>query len=200
MHISDGVLSGSICIGSSVAAGALVAYSLKRMKNEDIPSISVMTAAFFVASLIHVKIGPSSAHLLLNGLVGIILGISSFPAILVALLLHAIMFQHGGMTTLGVNSLVMGLPALIAYIIFKLQIFFKSRSVLAISILSFISGSISVILTALLTSSFLMAAGSEFFDTAKVVLIIHAPISVIEGFITLFIISFLYKVKPEMIK
>lgn len=194
MHISDGVLSGTICIGSSVVAATLVAYSLKKTRNEDIPSISVMTAAFFVASLIHIKIGPTSGHLLLNGLVGIILGISSFPAILVALLLHTIMFQHGGMTTLGVNSLVTAIPAVISYIIFKSQKYIKSKNRLIKSTFSFISGSTSVILTALLTSFFLYAAGSEFYETAKVILIIHAPISVIEGFITLFVKKILQKV------
>lgn len=33
-----------------------------------------MTAAFFVASLIHVPIGPTSVHLLLNGLLGVVVG------------------------------------------------------------------------------------------------------------------------------
>jgi cobalt/nickel transport system permease protein len=39
-----------------------------------------------VASLIHVPIGPSNAHLILNGLVGLLLGWGAFPAILVALI------------------------------------------------------------------------------------------------------------------
>ena len=199
MHISDGVLSGSVCVGSGVAAAALVAYSLRKMKNEDIPGIAVMTAAFFVASLVHIKIGPTSAHLILNGLVGIILGISSFPAILVALLFHALMFQHGGITTLGVNSIAMGVPALISYGIFRSAGFIKSRSKFVISIFSFISGSFAIIFSSIFTSLFLIAAGQEFIETAKIVLIVNAPIAIIEGFITLFVVSFLQRVKPEMI-
>ena len=105
MHISDGILNGEICIASAAAAGIITVVSLKFIKKEEIPKISVLTAAFFVASLVHIKIGPTSAHLVLNGLLGAILGLASFPAILVALIFQAVMFQHGGLTTLGVNTL-----------------------------------------------------------------------------------------------
>ncbi|MDY6967928.1 MAG: cobalt transporter CbiM [Spirochaetota bacterium] len=199
MHISDGVLSGPVCIGSSVVAAALIAYSLKKMENEEIPGIAVMTAAFFVASLIHIKIGPTSTHLVLNGLVGIILGISAIPAILVALLFHALMFQHGGITTLGVNSLAMSVPALISFGIFKSAKFIKSKSKFVTSLFSFISGSLAIIFSSIFTSLFLITAGQEFLETAKIVLVINAPIAIIEGFITLFVVSFLQRVKPDMI-
>ena len=199
MHISDGVLGLPVHACGSTLAAALTVYSLKKVKNEDIPAISVMTAAFFVVSLIHIKMGPVSGHLMLNGLVGIILGLSAFPAILVALFFQAIMFQHGGITTLGVNSLSMGIPALLAYSIFKLRAFSKSKEGFIISALSFISAFSSVMFSAFFISLFLVSAGNEFFETAKIVLAIHAPIAVIEGLITVFIISFLYKVKPDMI-
>ena len=199
MHISDGILSIPVYAGGAAIAVAITAHSLKNTRSEDIPRISVMTAAFFVASLIHIRIGPSSGHLLLNGLIGIILGMSAFPAILVALIFQAIMFQHGGITTLGVNSLAMGLPALMAYLIFKLRKLIKSEKSIVISLLSYLSGFLSVILSAVLISLFLAAAGKELFNTAKVVLIVHAPIAIVEGFITAFVVSFLLKIKPEMV-
>ena len=65
-----------------------------------IPRIALMTAAFFVASLIHVPIGPTSVHLLLNGLVGVLLGWRSALAIAVGLLLHGL---PGGETDHGVE-------------------------------------------------------------------------------------------------
>ena len=112
MHISDGVLSFPvIAAGYGVAIG-ITAFSLKKTKTEDIPKIAVMTSAFFVASLIHVPLGPTSVHLLLNGLVGILLGWAAFPSIFMALLLQALLFQFGGITSLGANACVMGIPAL----------------------------------------------------------------------------------------
>ena len=56
----------------------------------------------------------SSAHLILNGLLGVVLGWAAFPVIFVALLLQAVLFQFGGFTVLGVNTATMGLGALAA--------------------------------------------------------------------------------------
>jgi len=200
MHISDGILNAEVCVGAALAAALITSYSLKKTLKDDIPKISVMTAAFFVASLIHVKIGPSSAHLLLNGLVGITLGISSFTAILVALLFQAIMFQHGGITTLGVNTIAMGLPALIAYGVYKLHALLPAKRNLFLPFFSFIAGFLSVIFSAIFISLFLILTGKEFFETSKVILIVHAPIAIVEGIITLFAVSFLQRIKPEVLQ
>src|SRR5262249_15470636 len=72
--------------------------------------------AFFIASSIHVPIpgSPSSAHLLLNGLVGVLLGWRAALAIPIGLFLQATLLGHGGFLALGVNSFVMTLPALLA--------------------------------------------------------------------------------------
>ncbi len=199
MHISDGILSVPVYAGGAAIAAAMTVYSLKKTENQDIPKLSVMTAAFFVASLIHVKIGPTSGHLVLNGLVGIVLGISAFPAILVALLFQAIMFGHGGITTLGVNSVAMGLPALLAYGVFRLRGLVKSKKNFVDSLFSFLSGSLAVLLSAVFISFFLITTGEEFYATAKIVMGAHIPIALIEGGITAFVISFLRRVKPEVI-
>ena len=82
------------------------------VRDEEIPRIALMTAAFFVASLIHVPIGPTSVHLLLNGLLGVIVGRRAPLAVLLGLTLQAVLFGHGGFTTIGVNTCVMALPAL----------------------------------------------------------------------------------------
>jgi cobalt/nickel transport system permease protein len=82
--------------------------------------VALLTAAFFVASLVHVRVGPTSAHLLLNGLVGVLLGWRAGLAIPVGLFLQAALIGHGGFTTLGVNACVMTLPALLAAWLFAL--------------------------------------------------------------------------------
>jgi cobalt/nickel transport system permease protein len=104
VHISDGVLAWPWLAGGFLLAGLLVAAAMIR--------IALMTAAFFVASLIHVSVGPTSVHLLLNGLLGVIVGRRAPLAVLLGLTLQAVLFGHGGFTTLGVNTCVMTLPAL----------------------------------------------------------------------------------------
>src|SRR5579871_1324305 len=114
VHISDGVLSGPWVLGGFCGMALLMLAACYRVRDEEIPRIALMTAAFFVASLIHVRVGPSSVHLLLNGLVGVVLGRRAPLAILVGLGLQAVLLGHGGFTTVGVNACVMALPALLA--------------------------------------------------------------------------------------
>src|SRR5947209_14416112 len=120
VHISDGLLLPSWLIGGGVLAALLALLGAFRLREEDVPQTALLAAAFFVASQVHVRIGPSSAHLLLNGLVGVVLGRRAVLAILIGLALQAILFGHGGFTTLGVNTCVMALPALIVGQLFVL--------------------------------------------------------------------------------
>jgi cobalt/nickel transport system permease protein len=112
VHISDGVLTWPWLAGGFVLAGVLAAVAMIRVRDEEIPRIALMTAAFFVASLIHVPIGPTSVHLLLNGLLGVVVGRRAPLAVLLGLTLQAVLLGHGGFTTIGVNTCVMAAPAL----------------------------------------------------------------------------------------
>jgi cobalt/nickel transport system permease protein len=119
VHISDGMLLPSWEVGGFVAAALLALFGAWRIRDEEIPRIALLTAAFFVASQIHVQVpGGPSTHLLLNGLLGVILGRRALLAVPLGLFLQAALFQHGGYYSLGVNSVVMGLPALLAWLLF----------------------------------------------------------------------------------
>lgn len=82
MHIAEGVLSAPVLITGAVVAAAGVAYGLKKIQANHFMLAGLLGAAFFVASLIHVPIGFSSAHLILNGFLGVVLGWAAFPVIL----------------------------------------------------------------------------------------------------------------------
>src|SRR5205823_13141938 len=114
VHISDGVLTLPWLAGGFALAAVLALLAAYRVRDEEIPRIALLTAAFFVASLIHVRLGPTSVHLLLNGLVGVVLGRRAGLAILVGLTLQAVLLGHGGFTTIGVNACVLTYPALLA--------------------------------------------------------------------------------------
>ena len=112
MHISEGVLSPTVLGLGAALAAAGVAVGLRKVDDEHLMSVAMLAATFFVGSLVHVPVGPGSAHLILNGLLGLFLGWAAFPAILAALTLQAVLFQYGGITTLGVNTFTMALPAI----------------------------------------------------------------------------------------
>ncbi|MCM8811317.1 MAG: cobalt transporter CbiM [Candidatus Omnitrophica bacterium] len=193
MHISEGILSGQILgIGASITlAGTFI--GLKDLKFEDYPKVSLLSSAFFVASLIHIPIGPTSTHLVLNGLVGIILGWKSFPSILLALFLQAILFQFGGLTSLGVNTANMAIPAVISYYLFRP--FLKKNYFFS----GFLSGFFSIVFSCFLVAFSLYFTEKYFINLAKTIFIAHIPVSIVEGIITGFILTFLNKTKKEII-
>ncbi len=198
MHISEGVLSPQVLVAGGGLAAAGIAYSLKKMDYERVPQVAIVSAAFFVASFVHLPIGPVSVHLTLNGLAGILLGWAAFPAILVALFLQGVLFQFGGLTTLGVNTLNMALPAVICFLAFKRGIHNRSATLSAIA--AFVCGFFAVALSGLMVAVSLIWSEESFFDVARVVVAGHLPVMVIEGLITAFIVGFLKRVKPDVLE
>ncbi len=118
-HLPDGVLSAPLLIGGAAVSATLLALALRRLDDTRVPQAAVLAAAFFVSSLISVPVGPASVHLLLNGLMGLLLGWLAVPALLVALALQLIFFGHGGLTALGVNTFNLAVPALLVALLLR---------------------------------------------------------------------------------
>ena len=196
MHISEGILSGPVLVSGIAFAAAGTAIGLKKLDYDRIPQAAILSAAFFVASLIHVPIGPSSVHLILNGIVGLILGWGAFPAILVALMLQTLFFQFGGITTLGINTLNMALPAVLCYYLFGRMVH-KRHFIALISV--FACGFFSVFLGAIMVGLSLIFTEENFFKVSSLLVIAHLPVMVIEGIITALCVAFLKKVQPAML-
>src|SRR4051812_25149431 len=91
VHISDGVLPAWLWLAGDFAALLLVAAGFHRLTQDEVPRVAFAAAAFFVASLIHVRLGPTSVHLLLNGLVGVACGPRAGLAITVGLLFQVLL-------------------------------------------------------------------------------------------------------------
>ncbi len=184
-----------------MGAGAVLtmagcAMGLRHLESDKIARTGIMSACFFVASLIHVPIGPSSVHLLFNGAVGLILGWAAFPALLVALILQAVFFQFGGITTLGINTFIMAFPAVIGYILFRALV--RRRAGWALPA-AFFTGAFSVFLSGVLAALALMFTEDKFINVAGLVIGAHVPVMLIEGIMTVFLVAFLKRVQPDML-
>ena len=197
MHIPEGVLSTSVLAAGGVVTAAGVAVGLRRMDEEQIPTVAVLSSAFFIASLIHVQLGPSSVHLLLIGLTGVVLGMAAFPAILIALFMQAVMFGFGGLTAIGVNTANMALPAAVCFYLFNPGIR-RARGAYVFA-LGFAAGALAPVLACVMLSASLLATGKEFLVAVKFVLLAHLPIVAIEGFVTAAVVVFLRQVRPEVL-
>ncbi|NLI62796.1 MAG: cobalt transporter CbiM [Methanosarcinaceae archaeon] len=206
MHISDGVLSMPILAAGWIVTILLIiitlAWSYKTYKKDiendtflmQIPKIAIMTAAIFVASLIHIPVGVTSVHLIMAGVLGVILGPFAFVCVFIALFLQAVLFNFGGLLVLGVNAANMGIAAIISYFLFK----FLSTKINPV-ISGAIAGGIGVCVTAVLLGLTLYINGTQFINYIFMELVLHAPVAVIETIVTAFVVAFLMKVKPELL-
>jgi cobalt/nickel transport system permease protein len=187
-----------VLVTGFACAVAGVAIGVKKMDTDNMPKIAVLSAAFFVASLIHVPVGFVSVHLVLNGLVGILLGWAAFPAIMVALALQALLFQFGGITTLGINTFNMAFPAVVCFFLFRNMIISgdKIKTIIA----GCMGGILAIALSAVLVALSLAYTDRAFFTPAKVILAAHIPVMIVEGIITSFCVVFLKTVKPELME
>lgn len=195
MHIVDGALSDSVVIAGGVLAVAGIAYGLKRMDLDRIPQVGMLSATFFIASLIHVPVGPSSLHLILNGLIGLALGWVAFPALFIALLLQAAFFGYGGLLVLGVNTVNIALPAVMVGLLFR-QILLNSPPKRA-AIWGGVGGAVSIALTAVMVGASLALSGDAFMPAAKLALLSHIPVLIVEALVTAAAVYLLVKVKPD---
>lgn len=205
MHIPDGFLPPSVYLTGYGITGATTWYCLRHIRRSgippeaEIPKASLLTAAFFVASAISFPIPPTSVHFVMNGLMGIILGYYSFLAILVGLFFQGVIFGHGGMTSLGINAVIMGIPALIAYHCFtglnflpnKLKAFGIGAGTLALSAAIFTVIMISFIPADIDAQTERKAIYFALFG--------YGIQAILEGIFTTILVTFLAKVNPGML-
>ena len=211
MHIPDGILPTAVCIAGYATTAAATWHSIRKIEQrenpqEGIPKASLLTAGFFVASWIHIPIPPTSVHLVLNGLIGVVLGYYAFPAILIGLFFQAVMFQHGGLTTLGVNATAMGLPALLSHYLFQLRKGIGPENRLWTGILAFVGGALGVGLSALITGVILVTTIPGNMDVAAeragifALALAHVPLMILEGAFAASVALFLQRVRPELLE
>lgn len=213
MHIPDGILPAPVCAAGYAIAGGVTWAALRQINRTaaspaEVPKAALLAAAFFVGSSLSLPIPPVSVHLMLTGLLGALLNWYAWPAILIGLLLQAILLGHGGLTTLGVNAVMAGVPALLAGQLFRLR--HRLAKALspraALGIFSFLAGALGVGLTALIFFGLVVFTMPSTFDPATeqnlltAFMVAHIPLVFLEGLFTALLCFFLLRVKPDLLK
>ncbi|MBR1671848.1 MAG: cobalt transporter CbiM [Fretibacterium sp.] len=199
MHISEGVLSPAALAAGWAVAGMGTAVGLRRLEPERTVRVALLSSAFFLASLINVRVGPGSTHLALIAPVGLVLGWAAFPAILTALLLQAMLFHFGGLLVLVPNTADMAVPAVAVYLLFSGPLC-RARTSGAAAALSFFAGALAVLLGALGVGLFLGLSDGNLLDAAKVLFAAHVPLALIEGAVTAFMVTWLRRAAPDFLE
>lgn len=195
MHIVDGILSAPVIAAGTLAAAGGVAVGLRRMGPEQVPRAALLAAVFFVASLIHVPLGPVSAHLTLAGLMGLLMGWLAFPAVLVGLLLQGMFFGFGGVTVLGVNTLNLALPAVLLGLALGGP-GLAGASPRAAALRAFVAGAGAVAGSALLVAGSLALSGEALVLAARLTVAAHVPVMLVEGIVTAVAVLALRRLHP----
>lgn len=197
VHISAGVLDPAWIGGGFVVLAVLLLPALWKLHEDEIPRIGVFTAAFFIASSLRIPLGFASVHLILNGLVGVTLGRRAMLAVVVGLVLQSLLLHHGGLDALGVNAAVVGIPAILAAFAYPLL----TRIGVPPFVRGFLLGSSAVAASALLNFLVLLSGGKDEWDRlAKLILLAHVPVVLVEGVLLGVLVAYLEKVKPELLE
>ncbi len=190
MHIADGIIPSTWCGAAHAAAWSAVYWLGRRIETEEVVRLGMLASASFAVSLVHFPLGGTSVHLGLYGLIGILAGRRAFPVIFAALLFQTVLFQHGGLVTLGLNALNMGLGALAAAALWR-------TGAGPESLRAFLCGFLGVLIPAVLIAAEFAAAGygKGFFFMAT----LYLGAAAVEGVLTSIIVRFLHTARPAVL-
>ncbi len=205
MHIPDGFLSPPVFISGWLAALVGLSYALKKtkqtLKDKMVPLMGVMAAFIFAGQMLNFPVlGGTSGHLLGGVLAAITVG--PYPACVILTLVLAIqcfIFQDGGLTALGANVFNMAIIGTVfgyyLYLVLKKILGTKARLPAV-----FISSWCSVVIASAFCGLELALSGTSPLAIAlPSMVLVHLFIGLGEAVITTFIVSFLLKVRPDLI-
>jgi|SRR5450755_1670426 cobalt/nickel transport system permease protein len=126
MHIPDGYLSPSTCAvlyGTAIPFWYVAFARVKRLLNTRlVPLLAVVSAFCFVIMMFNVPLpGGTTGHAVGVGAATVVLGPwASMLAVSIALLIQAIFFGDGGITTLGANCFNMAIVgSIVAHLVYR---------------------------------------------------------------------------------
>ena len=211
MHMADALLSP--VVGATMWAGSMAAigYSSKKLKenidNKTIPLMGVMGAFIFAAQMINFTIPGtgSSGHIGGGMILAVLLGpYAAFLAMASILTVQSLFFADGGLLALGCNIWNLGIyPCFIAYPLIYKPIAGDGKNARQIYIAAIVSAIIALQLGAFSVVLETIFSGKSELPFGTFVLLmqpIHLAIGLVEGIITAGIISYVKKVRPEILQ
>jgi cobalt/nickel transport system permease protein len=210
MHIPDGFITPKMYLPAYAVAAGLWVYGARRVKarldEKTIPLVAVVTAVAFVLMTIVVPLpGGTSAHATGVALLAVLFGVwVSFLSVSLVLFLQALLFGIGGITTVPIGAIAMGLAGSAAALAGYASLRRWNHKVAL-----FIAGWLSVALPSVLIAVVLgvqpllahTADGTPLFFpfgleiTLPAVVLPHLLIGVAEGLLTLFVYQLLAKLR-----
>jgi len=211
MHIPDGFLAARVWAPLWVVGAGGIWLSLKRvgraLGEKTVPLMGVMAAFIFAAQMLNFPVaGGTSGHLLGGVLAAVLLGPWAGAVIIsIVLAVQCLLFQDGGITALGANIVNMALIGSgFSYAIYAL-----ARSALRLSVKRrldpimvavAVASWCSVVLASAACAIELALSGTSPLRVALPAMVsVHALIGIGEAIITCLVISFVLRVRPDLV-
>jgi cobalt/nickel transport system permease protein len=207
VHLPDGgFLSPTLCAGAYCLAGAGLALASRRVTTDwtdrTVPLLGVKSAFVFAGQMVNFPVaGGTSGHLLGGMLAATLLGPHAAAMVLATVLIvQCLFFQDGGVTTLGANVLNLALVGV--YSGHAIRRLVSRETAGAAQTLSGVAFGAWFSVVAAATACALQIAAS---GTAPLKLVLpamvltHALIGVGEALITVAVLSFVLRVRPDLV-
>lgn len=210
MHVSEGLLPDSHAALYWLAALPLLALgtrAITRLRKANplyFTMVGMFGAAVFVLSAfpVPVPVAGTCSHPAGTGLSAIFLGpLPSIVVAFVSLLIQALIMAHGGLTTLGANTLTMGvIGSLSAYGAYRMMRCAGCSPFVA----GFAAGAVADITTYAATAAVLTVSvgGGTLRDFAEIALAFlptQGPLTILEGFITGYAVRYVNAHRPDLL-
>ena len=208
MHIPDGFLDLRICVIMYILAVVFWFFSFRKargLSEKQIPLMASLTAMFFAAQMMNYPIvGGTTAHLLGGPILAITMGpYLGVISMTIILLIQALFFGDGGITTFGANVWNMGIVGtFVPFMIYRLTSHITStqRGKFAGVFLGALMGDVLAALCAGLELGLSSTFPYGVPIAAAAMVTHHAIIGVGEGVITVGIILALQKARPDLLQ
>jgi len=206
MHIPDGFIDLKTAVSTAVVSAGVLAAAIYKVKSyfkaKVIALMGVMSALIFALQMINFPIiGGTSGHLLGGALAAIVLGPNAGAIVIaVVLIVQAFIFMDGGVAALGANIFNMAIVGvygsyLIYWLISRIS---KKRTIFLISVA--VASWLSVVIVSFFAALELGISGTYAMGiTLKAMVGVHSIIGIGEAIITVAVIAFINKVRPDLI-
>lgn len=215
MHIPDGILPVKIWLAGFIVMALALLISVFRLRKADLmkkaPLLGAMSAAMLV--VMSLEILPLAYHLNLSVVAGILLGpeLGLLAAFITNLMLA--LMGHGGITVIGLNTLLLGSEAVLGHVLFYLfvnrcSIFWRAAGVTVISLLITTLALIGIVAVSHIDPDMLRHAGEHGADAdahasirtfAVMVLSLGFVGWIMEASITGAVVKFISQIKPDLL-
>lgn len=212
MHIMEGFLPWQWCLVWWLIALPCLAYGVYRLKKvmdadrEALPLLGVTGGFVFILSSLKLpSVTGSCSHPTGTGLAAICFGpwITSVICAIV-LLFQSLFLAHGGLSTLGANTVSMGIVGpLIGYVVYRAL---KGTSV-NIYLTVFLATALADMFTYVTTSLELALAypaevggiGSSFILFMGIFAVTQVPLAIVEGVVLALVFKYIVALKPDIL-